>query len=281
MRLQKFGVIARENIVYGALLRTIHELMPYNYSLIEVKTDHGAFKIYTHFEGVQVIDEIFCLEEYRKAFEYSPCTVVDLGAHIGTFTLLATNIILNTHGDGLIVSVEPASINYVALLNNVRLNNVEKYVYPVRVAVASRPGLAEIEWIGMKERVKATTMQEIMDSVGLDSVDLVKIDIEGAELEVLTSNNDWLERVDSIVMEIHPQVYGFTGVDKIIRSLREKGFYVKVVRNNIDTKLALEKWIRSIGPSPTWLLLTLWKALVATTLRNHKKEYWFAIRFKA
>ena len=275
--LQKLGAIVRGNLVHNAL-RNIYSLMPYGYGLVKVKTDKGMLKLYTHFEGVQVIDEVFCLREYWKAFERNPRTIVDLGAHIGTFTLLAAHFILNTHRDGLVVSVEPMLINYLALLNNIKLNNVEKYVYPIRAAVASKPGLVEVEWIGKRERVRAMTMQEIADEARLSGIDLVKMDIEGAELDVLTNNKDWLRNVNSIVMELHPQVYGLKGLRRIIEGLREEGFDVKVIRRNIDTGLALEEWVESVAPSPTWLIITLWKALVATFVRNYEKEYWLAMR---
>ncbi len=279
--LRRSGVIIRDNLIYNTLLRTIHEFMPYNYSLVEVRSDDGVFKFHTHFEGVQVIDEMFCLGGYRKALEYSPHIVVDVGAHIGTFTILVAHSILNAYGDGLVVSIEPTSINYLALLNNIKLNNVGKLVHPVRAAVAPKPGIVEIEWVGKKEKVRAMTMYDIIDGVGLSNVDLVKMDIEGAELEILTSNNGWLKRVDSIVMELHPQVYGTYGLSKIVKCLRNAGFHVKVVRNRIDEKIALRRFMKSVNPSPTWLALTLWKALVAAFSQELQREYWLATRFKA
>jgi FkbM family methyltransferase len=151
---------------------------------------------------------------------------VDIGAHIGTFTLLAAYAILNAHNDGLVISVEPVSVNYVALLNNVMLNNVEKYVHPIRAAIASKSGLAEIEWIGRNEKGRAMTMHEIVDIVNgfYSHIDLVKMDVEGAELDILTNNNDWLKHVNSMVMELHPQVYG---LKQNIESLRRSRFSCK------------------------------------------------------
>jgi hypothetical protein len=156
------------------------------------------------------------------------------------------------------------------------LNNVEKYVHPIRAAIASKSGLAEIEWIGRNEKGRAMTMHEIVDIVNgfYSHIDLVKMDVEGAELDILTNNNDWLKHVNSMVMELHPQVYGLKGLNKILKALEEAGFHVKVIREHIDTRLALRKWMETVGLSPTWLMLTLWKALVTIAIRTIKIEYW-------
>lgn len=69
-------------------------------------------------------------------------------------------------------------------------------------------------------------MKEILDllsKLGYDRVDLLKIDIEGAELDLLTKENSWLSKVNAIVAEIHPQVYGLRGVDEIVTALKSSG----------------------------------------------------------
>jgi len=281
--LKTIGLATRDKVY--SILKTMHMLMPYGYSLAKIKLDdHIYLKLYTHYEGVQVVDEIFCLEQYRKAFELKPRIVVDVGAHIGTFTLLAIQKILNDYGDGLVIAIEPSSVNYLALLNNIKVNNVEKLVYPIKAAIASRPRFAEIEWIGRKERVRAITMHEVINIIqklyGQSYADLVKMDIEGAELDVLTNNNDWLTYAKALVLELHPNVYGLDGLKRITESLWKAGFHVKIVRKDIDTRIALRKWIETISSSPIWLTLMLWKVSVSLMLKRHTMNYCIAIKSK-
>ncbi len=59
---------------------------------------------------------------------------------------------------------------------------------------------------GAAERsAPAVTVAELIDDLEVDEVDYVKMDIEGAEKEVLAAADDWLPRVRSIKVEVHPE----------------------------------------------------------------------------
>ncbi len=51
--------------------------------------------------------------------------------------------------------------------------------------------------------VKAITIAEILDQSGADRIDILKLDIEGAEKEVFSNDTDWLEKVDLMIIELH------------------------------------------------------------------------------
>jgi len=103
---------------------------------------------------------------------------------------------------------------------------------------------------------------------------------EGAELDVLTNNNDWLTYVKALVLELHPNVYGLDGLKRITKSLWKAGFHVKIVRKDIDTRIALRRWIETISPSPIWLTLMLWKVIVSLMLKRYAISYCIAIKSK-
>ena len=42
-----------------------------------------------------------------------------------------------------------------------------------------------------------------MSYVGVDAVDLLKLDVEGAEVEVFQSSSPWIDRVSEVVLELH------------------------------------------------------------------------------
>jgi len=267
------GLAARER-----LYDILGLLMPAGRTLVTVNTALGTLKLYTHHEGLQVIDEVLVLGQYSKGLEPDSRVVVDVGAHIGTFTLLAALTMKRRGAQGVVVSVEPVSINYMLLLNNVKLNRLEHYIKPIKAAVASRKTTIEVEWIGVKEKVQTITMHEIVDLIkklGYDSIDLLKMDIEGAELDVILNNSSWLDRVKRIVMELHPQIYGYSGVSKIVQKLKERGFEVRIVHRLVDARHALCEWIDKVK-SPYTELLTLWKAVVSLCARTLNLQYLIA-----
>ena len=273
------GLCARK-LIYKTL-KIIHNLSTAKYSLVSIKLDDKRFKFYTHYEGLQVIDEILLLGQYHLAYRLKPRVVIDVGAHIGIFTVSMAKHIKEVHNNGLIIAIEPVSANYNVMLDNIEINMVKDIVKPVKAAVASKEDYIEVEWIGVRERVKTVTMNrliEIIKEKGYNYIDLVKIDIEGAELEILTKENKWLEYVKAIVMELHPDVYGIEGIKSIAKALKEKGFEVRQIKKTIDTKLALKKWIENVYPNPSWLVLTTWKSFVGIYFNRININYWLAMR---
>ena len=272
------GLIARD-LVYR-LLKVMHMLSSSNYSMITIRYNNRKLKLYTHHEGLQVIDELLILNQYGLAYRLKPRVVIDVGAHIGAFSIPMALYILDLYGDGFVVAVEPATINYRALVNNIVINGVEKIVKPIKAAVSVNQSPIEIEWIGMKESVTSITMTQILEFIksnGYNTIDLIKIDIEGAELDIITKDSEWLDHAKALVMELHPWVYGVDGMTKIVKALRRKGFSVKTIGRKVDTRHALTKWIKMVNLGPSQLLLTLWKLILSLYLKSIGIQYCIAI----
>ena len=135
-------------------------------------------------------------------------TVVDLGMNRGSFSRW---IIENT--DSRVVGVEPVPALYAAMPALPRTTALQ-------VAIASSSGsldlvlnagaCAALENTGLGEpsaqrvTVRAITLAELLAQLDLESIDLLKIDIEGAELEVLAEAPvDTLKRCRQITCEFH------------------------------------------------------------------------------
>jgi FkbM family methyltransferase len=52
-------------------------------------------------------------------------------------------------------------------------------------------------------RVLGMTIQQIIEMAGFESIDILKVDIEGAEVELFKGNTDWLSRVQWLAIEFH------------------------------------------------------------------------------
>jgi FkbM family methyltransferase len=273
------GLAARD-FVYR-LLKIMHMLSSSNYSMVTVKYNNRKLKFYTHYEGLQVIDELLILNQYDLAYRLKPRVVVDVGAHIGVFSIPMALNILDLYGDGLVVAVEPVTINYRALVNNILINGVEKIVKPIKAAVSVNQSPIEIEWIGMKELAASITMTQLLEFIksnGYNTIDLIKMDIEGAELDIITKDSEWLDHTKALVMELHSWVYDIDGITKIVKTLRRKGFNVKTIERKVDTRYALTKWIKMINLGPSQLLLTLWKSILSIHPKSIDIQYWIAYK---
>ena len=141
----------------------------------------------------------------------------DIGANVGCFSLSASVCVGAT---GKVYAFEPVKKVYARLCENITLNNIENILaYPK--AVNFEDTKLKL-YVGNQSNLGTTSIQEHdsmsgevveVDSISLDGfvsskniskVDFVKIDIEGAEKELFSSNYEtWLPKVRCIVIELH------------------------------------------------------------------------------
>ena len=57
--------------------------------------------------------------------------------------------------------------------------------------------------LNFRESVTAITVDQLMKDYGLSKIDILKIDIEGAEKEVFSNTSKWITQVNSIIIELH------------------------------------------------------------------------------
>jgi len=161
---------------------------------------------------VPLLTQVILLSQYDWKFPESPRVIVDAGANIG----LASIFFANRYPGAKIISVEPAPSNLKLLRKNMA-------PYPNNIIVAgalwkdnSRVQIVDPgggEWGFQVEEgpsanggVAALTLDRLMDQVGIDFVDLLKVDIEGAEKEVFETSSPWIKRVGTIAIELHDQL---------------------------------------------------------------------------
>lgn len=70
------------------------------------------------------------------------------------------------------------------------------------------------------QSVPAITIDAIMEKFGIKAVDFIKMDIEGAESEVLRADVKWLKHVHCLTLEVHAPAT----LDSCMDILREAGF---------------------------------------------------------
>ena len=177
---------------------------------VTVKVDGLAYRP-LDFESLAIISNHFepWLKPLLKFEEGS--VVIDVGAHIGKYTVLAANHVGHS---GHVVAIEPNPENFKQLLLNIKLNHVENVsVFNVAawnenteltLFVGDRAGHHTIKRnFGLGgTKVEARTIQSIAKELGLSRVDLIKIDVEGSECEVLSGLTEILGCTRTIVSEV-------------------------------------------------------------------------------
>ena len=198
-------------------------------------------------------NELFILEVYRVVLDHVPnCrTIIDLGANIG----LASLYFAMRYPHSTILPVEPNAQNHELLTQNMKgLIRVGRCKTPLRAAVwggskvlvaAGSPSADGYNAFSFRElapgeqvradEVPGMNVEKIIEQSGFGHVDLVKIDIEGAEVELFKGRPNWLERTRSIAIEFHGTTRESSEFDRV---MHEYGF--KIFDENPHTVVAVK-----------------------------------------
>ena len=179
-----------------------------------------------------LLNELFLEEVYRHNPRAKQVKIIDLGAHVG----LTEYYLLERFPHAEIVAVEADERNFSLLQDNCAQFGWSQ-VQLVHAAVTGRPGevnfcpdeidsmaghaVSEASGIPQVHRVKSITLSSLLTS----PTSLLKIDIEGAEREVLLEARDELPLAEAIICEFHFK-HAASGEDlmQILHLLVEKGF---------------------------------------------------------
>lgn len=175
--------------------------------------------------------EILIREEYWPEPNFRPSagqSVVDVGANAGIYCVYAATQV-GRHGR--VIAIEPNPAVVARLERNVVANAVDDVCTVIPAAISDRAGagslvvgtntaishLAEPGQSGM--RVQVRTLDEVVGGFNLAGIDLMKVDVEGAELAVLQGGANSVGRARRIVVEVSEAT-----TDGVSAELRRSGF---------------------------------------------------------
>jgi FkbM family methyltransferase len=202
-------------------------------------TPYGNVHLRPATNDIFIFKEIALRDDYKLSrLQTGLGTVVDLGGNIGIFASLCA-----PHCERLIC-VEPLSENVAQLQKNLKANALEAKCQVLHGAVWSDNGEVTVpksaensgghslviggyECYG-EETVQAITLEGLFERFEIERVDLLKCDIEGAELEVFKSASaKTLGRIDRIILEIHPGAAYSTGeLEQMVAHIQSSGFEI-------------------------------------------------------
>lgn len=167
---------------------------------------------------------------------------IDVGAHVGFHTLVGRKAV---GPDGLVIAVEPQPYNSYKILRNFRVNgftNLKLFVAAVSDVsgmvelcdqdITDRSVLTLLDVGGKNESQKFTVplmrLDAMLESVGDRRIKLLKLDVEGLELEAVRGLGNKIKNVDHILfelLEINPSPRTLD----LLAMLESEGFEIKTL----------------------------------------------------
>lgn len=155
--------------------------------------------------------EIYFEKIYSQFSDFEPernGVVIDVGAHHGDFTFYCAVV----KHCSKVYSIEPIKGNYELILRNILENRCEDKVVAIHGAASDHNGKINIE-INGDMAIATSKISEMLvncyriDSLINDSVDILKIDTEGFELQVLVGAEQTIKKHQPrIILETHSKV---------------------------------------------------------------------------
>lgn len=156
-------------------------------------------------------------EEYDYLTFGNPKIILDVGANIGA----STRFFANSFPGSKIYALEPDAKNYRLLKRN---TTSCKNVTPLQLAlwIDNNPHnlnqrmtgtwgftLCKVHSSSSRKTsaiVPCVTLPELMEQERIQYIDIMKMDIEGAEKEILEDSKDWIGKVGILTAELHDRI---------------------------------------------------------------------------
>jgi FkbM family methyltransferase len=186
---------------------------------------------------VGIFNEIFVDRCYDPAWFYRPepgHTVLDVGANIGIFSLY-----LDSVAPGIrVVAFEPHPETFDRLTENLAANRAGANIATRQVAVGRGHGEVRFSGasgldsgheaatsVGLGEAVECVGLADALEMAGDGPIDLLKVDTEGAEVEIIASAPPTVwPRIARAVVEYHD----LGKRDQVVRALEGYGYRCRV-----------------------------------------------------
>lgn len=206
---------------------------------VAIKTKYGLFCCGDNI--ISVYDASSLFEGGIKEFIYlREGAFIDVGANLGKYSVIAGK----QHKRNKIISIEPVRSNLRLLQKNIKLNKLDNVVIiPKACYKENKELLLYLDQIGTshhsiykktkkKTRVPAERLDSIIKRLKIKKVDQIKIDVEGAEPDVL-------EGAKNILRRDHPNIifeaWNHHNLLKVVRVLKPFNYSI--------TKIAFENYL--------------------------------------
>jgi FkbM family methyltransferase len=174
----------------------------------------------SHF-GLTLLEEGRYENELTAVFEstlHEGAVFVDVGANEGYFSIVASKLV---GSQGRVIAVEPQSRLQTVLKENISLN-AARNVSVNQIAVSNIVGSVDLylapdtitgstslsktrKYPVPRETVPMTTLEKLLETTGIETVDLMKMDIEGFEYEAILGSPEVFrsKRIRTLTLELH------------------------------------------------------------------------------
>jgi FkbM family methyltransferase len=210
------------------------------YGKLQASNYKGSFHLRKDTSDYYTFDQVFLRDQYNIHFPFEPTTILDAGANIG----LAAVYFSHRYPQAIVVAIEPSSDNFAVLQKNIApYQNIKAYCKglwnkDVHLEIINTDGVQNAFMVAETtadnpRALPAISIDSIMREQNWNSIDILKVDIEGSEKEVFELNyENWLPKCKAIVIELHDNMKRGTS-KSVFKAISQYNFSFEMQDENL------------------------------------------------
>ena len=208
--MSKFPAL-KKHLGFSAAVLVYFKLKTKKLDATKVKNLSHPFKMRDNPFDYATFEEVILKETYNIPLDFSPKKIIDCGGNIGlTACYFATKF-----PQANIITIEPDTDNFTVLSENIaRYTNITAVKAGVwnkqtnlkitNASAGNNSFIVEEKKSPDGDTIEAVSIPSLMEQFGWDHIDIVKMDIEGAEKEVFSEGFEgWLPKTKVVIIELH------------------------------------------------------------------------------
>ena len=238
-----FDWFIKYRVAYAFLGELASEIFPpkisraeYLSKISDIKVNNGLIDVhgYQIRTGALEAAQAFLFEQYSLE---GKCKV-DIGDHVingGAFEG-ETSFWFISKGADKVYAFEPDQFNYSILVENIERNRVSNRILPIKKILSNKIGTFSFCSAGVmsvvinegKQTIQGITLDSFVEDKGLNRVDFLKLDVEGAELEILEGAVETIKKFKpKMAISVYHKPDDIVSIPKFILQLLPKAkFYL-------------------------------------------------------
>ncbi len=176
--------------------------------------------------------------EYIKKIVKPGMTIIDVGANIGYYALIEAK------AGAKVFAIEPSEKNFEMLKKNIEINELQQKISVSKLAISDKEGEEKFYLVGAYNRnslipsgnnsinVKTISLDYYFKKEKIKKADLIRMDIEGAELKALNGMKNILSKnpPKHLFIELHPVQLAENNcsIKKVIELIYSYGYTIKI-----------------------------------------------------
>ncbi len=226
-----------KGILKGRFAYLLSKIAPKNAD-ITIKLKNGLqFIVRARTMDKAILKEVWIRNIYDKhgIFVEKGDTIIDIGAQVGMFSVYASE----RSQSGNVYAFEPFIENYERLARHKAINNKQN-IFIYNEGVSSTEGIQTLylspdnntgghslhlkNHSDKKVDIRTIRLADFCARHNINRIDFLKMDCEGAEFDILFSDEAILQKVNKLIMECHP--FNNNKVATMVELLERNGFAV-------------------------------------------------------